>query len=103
MLLIHNSSDWNTHYQFYGHNKRSMLDFEGNMSEPSSRLMDQVVFEEEDDYMTNLASTMALVIASVWEASIKANGSTVFSTQLSVDKYSSLCSDFVFFNAMNLR
>ena len=41
-----------------------MLDFEGNISEPSQRSKHQVVFEDEDDEMIDLASDMVSVSES---------------------------------------
>ena len=58
------SSDWNPHCQFNERNELSMLDFEGNMYDPSRRSKYQVVFEDEDCDMNDLASTMASVTAS---------------------------------------
>ena len=61
-----------------------MIEFECNLSEPSRRLNHQVVFEEEDDDLIELASTMASVPGSDWEANIDANVSTSFSVSPSV-------------------
>ena len=52
VFLTPNASDWNPRCQSYEVNERSMLDFEGNLSEPSRRLNHQVAFEYEDDEMT---------------------------------------------------
>ena len=49
VFLTPDSSVWNPYCQSYERNERSMLDFEGNMSEPSRRSKNQVVFEDEDD------------------------------------------------------
>ena len=42
-----------------------MLDFEGNLSKPSRRSKHQVVFEDEDDDVTELDQYMDLVSESV--------------------------------------
>jgi len=80
-----------------------MLDFEGNMSEPSQRLKYQVVFEEKDYEMTDLAYDMASVSASDWEANIDANVAKAFAVSPSVDQHSSPSCDVAFCKATNLR
>ena len=100
VFLTPDASDWNPHCKSYELNERSMLDFEGNLSEPSRRLNHQVVFEDEDD---DWASTMASVSASDWEANIDANVSTAFSVSPSVEQYSNPSSDVAFCKAINLR
>ena len=64
LFLTPDSSDWNPHCQSYKRNEGSILGFEGNMSDPFRRSMHQVVFENEDDEIIDLASTMASVSAS---------------------------------------
>ena len=64
VFLTPDASDWNPHCGSYERNERLMLDFERNLSEPSRRLNHQVVFEDEDNEITDLASTMSLVSAS---------------------------------------
>ena len=54
-----------------------MIDFEGVTSEPSRRSKHQIMFEDEDDDTTDLASTMASVSASDQEAIIDSNVSTI--------------------------
>ena len=80
-----------------------MIVFEGNLCKPSWRSKHQVVFEDEDDEMTDLASTMSSVFASVWEANIDTNVSTSFAVSLSVEQCSSSSSDVAFCKAMNVR
>ena len=80
-----------------------MLDFEGDMSEPSWRSMHQVVFEKEDDDMTKLDSTMNSVSISDWESNIYANVSASFNAPQSVEYYSSPGSDIYFCNAISMR
>ena len=65
--------------------------------------MCQVVFEREDDDMTELASTIASVTESDWEANIDANVSLAFNVTQSFENHSIPSSDVDFFNAMNLR
>ena len=77
--------DWNPHPQSYEWNERLILDFEGSISEPSLRLKHQVVFEEEDNKMTDFVTTMASVSASDRESNIDANVSTEFSVPPSVE------------------
>ena len=103
VFLTPDTSDWNPHCNSYERNERPMLDFEGNLSEPSRRLNYQVVFEDEDDELTDLASTMASVSASDWEANIDANVSTAFSVPPSVEQCSNPSSDVAFCKAINLR
>ena len=78
LLATPDLSDWNPQCQSYERNERSMLYFEGNMSEPSRRSKHQVVFEEEDDEITGLASTMASVSANDCEYSNDTNLSAAF-------------------------
>ena len=52
-----------------------MIDFEGNMSKLSRRSMCQVAFEDEDNDMTHLASTITSISAINWEANIDDNAS----------------------------
>ena len=73
LFLTLDSSDFNPHCQFYERNELSMLDFEGNMPESSRTTKYQVVFEDEDDDTTDLASSMASFSTSVWEANIDTN------------------------------
>ena len=73
-----------------------MFYFEGNMSEPSRRLNHQVLFEEEDNELTGLASTMASVSENDCESNIDANISTVFAVPPSVEKHLSPSSDVDF-------
>ena len=61
-----------------------MLDFEGNLPEPCRRSKHQVVFEYEDDELIDLASAMASVSTSDWEANIDDNVSTTFAAPLSI-------------------
>ncbi len=100
VFLTPDASDWNHHCKSYERNERSMLDFEGNILEPSRRLNHQVVFEDEE---CEWASNMALVSARDWEAKIDANVSTAFSVPPSVDQYSNPSSDVAFCKAINLR
>ena len=62
-----------------------MLDFEVNVPEPSRRSKHQVVFEEEDNEMIDLAFAIASVSASYWEANIDDNESIEFAVPPSVD------------------
>ena len=80
-----------------------MFDFEGNMSGSSRRLNHQVMFEDEDDEMTDLASTMASVSANDWESNIDSNVSTAFSVPLSIEQRLSPSSNVAFFKDINLR
>ena len=73
VFLNPDSSNWNPHSQSYERNERSILDFEGNLSDPSRRLNNQVVFEEEDNDLICLDSTMASVSASDWKANFDDN------------------------------
>ena len=66
VFLTPDSSDWNPHYQSYKRNERSILDFEGNMSEPFRRSKHQFVFKDEADEFISMASAMASVSASDW-------------------------------------
>ena len=63
LFLTLNASDWNPYCKSYECNKLSMLEFEGSMCEPSLRSKHQVVFENKDDEMTDLAYTMASINA----------------------------------------
>ena len=97
-------SYWNPHCQFYERNKQLMIHFEGNMSEPSLRSNDLVVFENEnEDVMSELFSTMALVTTSDWEHNIDTNFSTVFAVPPYCDQYLNPSSYIVFCKAINLR
>ena len=58
LLLTPDSSDCITQCQSYECNERSMLDFEGSMSEPSWRSKNQFVFEDDCNDVTDLASTI---------------------------------------------
>ena len=100
VFLTPDVSDWNSHCESYELNERSMLDFEGNLSEPYRRLNHQVVFEDEE---YDWASTMASVSASDGEANIDANVSTAFSVSPSVEHHSSPSYDVDFCKAINLR
>ena len=73
LFLNPDSSNWNPQCRSYEINEQSMIVFEGNLCKPSWRSKHQVVFEDEDDEMTDLASTMSSVFASVWEANIDTN------------------------------
>ena len=55
-----------------------MLDFEGNMPEPSWRLKYQVAFEDKYDDVTDLNYTMVSVSSSDYEANIDDNVYTSF-------------------------
>ena len=49
LFLTPCSSDWNPYYESYEIDDSSMVDFEGDMHEPSQRLKHQVLFEDKDD------------------------------------------------------
>ena len=49
VFLTPDSSDWNPHCKSYEWNEKSMLDFEGNASEPFRRSNDRVIFENENE------------------------------------------------------
>ena len=53
--------------------------------------------------MTDFASALASVSASVWEANIDANASTLFAVPSCVEQYSSPSSYAEFCNAMSVR
>ena len=80
-----------------------MLDFEGIISELSHRSMHRVVLENEDDNMTDLVCTMALVTASDWKANIDVNVTTAFDMPPSVKQCSNPSSDVAFCNTTNMR
>ena len=61
------------------------------------------MFEEEDNGLINLASTMASVSESGWEDNIDANVHAAFSVPPSVEQHSSPSSDVSFCKSMNLR
>ena len=89
VFLTPDSSDWNPQCPSYKRNERQMLDFEGNISEPSRRSKYQIVFEDEDDEMIDLASDMVSVSESDWEANIDANVSTECPVPLSIAAFKS--------------
>ena len=64
LSLTPDSCGWNPQCKSYKRNEQSMIDFEGNMCEPSRRLDHQVVLEKKDDAITDLSSTMASVSTS---------------------------------------
>ena len=104
LFLTPYSSDWNPHCQSYERNEQSMLGFEGNISEPSRRSNNRVVLENEnDDVMSELASTMASVTTSDWKDNIDSNASTAFAMPPSSDHYLNPSSDVDFCKAINLR
>ena len=80
-----------------------MLDFERNMSETSRRLNHQVMFEDGDNEVSDLASTMASVSASDWVDNIDVNVHTSFSVPPSAEQHSSPSSDVAFCKAINFR
>ena len=80
-----------------------MLDFEGKTSEPSRTSSYQVVLKDGDDEMIDLASGMASVSASDWEANIDNDVSTAFSVPPSVEQHSRPGSNVAFYKAMNMR
>ena len=96
LLLNPDQSDWNTYCQSYERNERSMLDFEGNMSKSSWRFKNQVVFEDEDNDMTALDSTMASVSASYQESNIDTNVSAELDVSPSVEQHSIPSSNVAF-------
>ena len=49
LFLNPDSINWNPHYNSYERNEPSMFDFEGNISDPSRRSNDKVVFENENE------------------------------------------------------
>ena len=59
LYLTKNLSDWNHRCQCYDRNERSMLYFEGNMSEPSRTSKHQVMIEDEDYDVNYLTYSMA--------------------------------------------
>ena len=62
-----------------------MLEFEGNASENSRIPKNLVVFENEDNEMTELDSNMASVTENDWEANIDTNMSASFYVPPSVE------------------
>ena len=79
-----------------------MLDFEGNVFEPSRRSNNQVVFENEnEDTMYELASTMDSISVSDWEDNIDTHVSTLFDMQISSDQCLNLISDVTFCKSIN--
>ena len=80
-----------------------MIDFEGRMSKPSWRSKHQVVFEEEDDDVCDLAHCIASVSTNDREANIDTNVPVAFTMLLSIEKHSSPSSDVSVYKAMNLR
>ena len=103
VFISPDSSDWNPHCKSYERNERSMLDFEGNMSEPSRRTSHRVVFEDEDTDMADLASTMASISTNDWEANVDSNLSSAFVVPTSDEQYNNPSSDVAFCKAINLR
>ena len=73
-----------------------MLYFEGSISEPSRRSKHQVVFEDEDDEITDLAYSMSLVSASDWGINIDANVFAVFYVPPCFEYHVSSSYDFAF-------
>ena len=65
--------------------------------------MHQVVFEDEDDDMTDLAYDMDSDTASDWEHKIYTNVSAAFTVSPYDEQFSSLSSDVAFYNATNTR
>ena len=80
-----------------------MSDFEGNISEPSRRSNHQVVFEEECDNVTELASAMASFSTSDWEAKINCKFSAAFNMPPIIEQNSIPRYDISFCNTKNLR
>ena len=80
-----------------------MLHFEGNIYEPSWRSEHQIVFEQEDNDVTDLNYSMLSVSICDWEANINTNVSSAFSVTLYIKKYSSPISDVAFCKAMHMR
>ena len=103
LFLTPDSSDWNPHCKSYERNERSMLDFEGNMSEPSRRTSHQVVFEDDDDDMVDLACAMANITTTDWETNVNSNISSAFAVSLPSKQYTSPSSDVAFCKSINLR
>ena len=104
LFLTPESSDSSPHCQSYERNERSMLDFEGRISELSIRSKDRVAFENDtEDVISELAYAMASVTANYWEDNIDSNVSAVFAVTSSSDQYLNPSSDVTFFKAINLR
>ena len=104
LFLTPESSDSSPHCQSYERNERSMLDFEGRISELSIRSKDRVAFENDtEDVISELAYAMASVTANDWEDNIDSNVSVAFSVPPSLDQNSNLSSDVAFSEAINLR
>ena len=65
-----------------------MFDFVGNVSEPSRRSNDRVVFENEnEDEMSELDSTMASVTENYWEEKNDSKVPVAFTLSPSSDQY----------------
>ena len=103
VFISPDSSDWNPHCKSYERNERSMLDFEGNMSEPSRRTSHKVVFEDEDTDLADLASAIASISTKDWEANVDSNISSAFGVPTSDEQYNNPSSDVAFCKAINLR
>lgn len=103
IFLTPDSNDWNPHCKSYEQNERSMLDFEGNMSEPSRRSKLQAVFDDDNDEMSDLACAMATVVTTDFETNIDANISTAFVIPHSDEQYLNTSSDVTFCKAINMR
>ena len=63
-----------------------MIDFEGNMSEPSRRSKHLVAFEDEDDDVNDLDYSITSISTNDWEAKIDANLYSAFSVPPYIDK-----------------
>ena len=83
-----------------------MLYFQGNISEPSRRLKDRVVFKNEnnnEDVMSELASTMASVTTHYWNENIDPNVSAVLYALPSSDQNLNFSSYITCCKSTNLR
>ena len=80
-----------------------MLDLQGSVPETSRRSTHQVVFEDEDNGMTELTSAMVSVISSDCEAIIDSNVFAVLNARPCVEQHSSPSSYVAFCNDVRMR
>ena len=97
LFITPDSSDWNPHCLSYERNERSMLDYEGNMSEIRRRSNHHVVFDEDDNL------ELANVSHTAWESNIDMNLSAAFAVPPTVTEYNNPSSDVEFCNTLNMR
>ena len=94
-------NDWNPHCTSYERNERSMLDFEGNMSEMSRRTSHQTVFDENNSE-DHISISMASVKISDWDNSTDKSISSAFVSP-PFDTNEVTNHDSSFCNALNIR